>query len=258
MAENKQAPTEQATGKRRRVLFAGRIQNPRVVSVLETVQALIVAGVIALLIRHFIFEPFRIPSESMVPTLQVGDHIFVNKFTYGVTVPFTRLRFLQYHTPQRGDVIVFINDKDKGKDYIKRVIGLPGDKIEMRGETVLINGQPLPLQAQGEYEYVSTDGISRTQAHYREMIPQREHAVLYKYEPGRDLQRFSYLPAHVPEDHYFVMGDNRDNSSDSRYWGFVPMANIKGRAIVIWFSWDGHPKGLLNFVRWSRFGERIR
>lgn len=200
----------------------------------EYFEALVVAAILALIIRTFIVQAFKIPSGSMEDTLLIGDHLLVNKFLYGVQVPFVDGRFLTIRHPQRGDVIVFEFPEDRGKsfwqrrDFIKRVIGAPGDTVEVRDKQVFVNGQP-----------------------YR--IPQEIHkeaGLLPANLSGRD-----YMPpVKVPAGSYFVMGDNRDRSYDSRFWGFVSEPEIKGLAFIKYWSWDSE-----RFLpRFSRIGRPIR
>lgn len=230
----------------------------------EYVEALGVAILVALIIRAFIFEAFKIPSGSMIPTLSIGDHIFVNKFVYGLRVPFTRKRFFRFTDPKRGDVIVFIYTEDEGKDFIKRVIGLPGDKIRIEDDNLWINDELIrkhPLEVR-MYEGDKRRLIARNSTEraipfvrgwrdfefYDELVGNTEHIVQY--------ERFMERPTYdivVPEGYYFVMGDNRDNSADSREWGFVPDGNIKGKAMFVWLSLDKDHGG----IRWHEFGRWI-
>lgn len=202
----------------------------------EWSEALIVAVILALIIRTFLFQAFKIPSGSMLDTLQIGDHLLVNKFIYGTQLPFTDQHFLAIRNPQRGDVIVFEfpGDADKNyfqrRDFIKRVIGEPGDKIEIRNKKVYVNG-----------------------ALYN--IPQEVHKDS-QLVPAIASPRDFAGPIQVPEGNFFVMGDNRDYSYDSRFWGFVPKEKIKGAAFIKYWSWDSQA-GLLNKVRWSRIGRPI-
>ncbi|MBI2083020.1 MAG: signal peptidase I [Deltaproteobacteria bacterium] len=237
----------------------------------ETFESLFVAFLIAFFIRSFVIEAFKIPSGSMKPTLLVGDHIFVNKFIYGLRIPFTKKRIVNYKTPERGEAIVFIYPLDEGKDFIKRVVGLPGDQIRLSGDEIYVNRTPIARSALK---------IESGQKHDLALIPVVRDAVADEakikaipYSP--DWENFSYFsesqgrnqylvqidsnPSYwngefaVPPHHLFVMGDNRDNSSDSRDWGFVPMENVKGRAMFVWLSLDSDRKTL----RWDRFGKWI-
>lgn len=213
----------------------------------EWSEALIFAAILALIIRTFIIQAFKIPSGSMEDTLLVGDHLMVNKFIYGTQIPFTDTRILPIRQPQRGDVIVFQFPVDtvnpdlnffQKKDFIKRIIGLPGDTVEVRDKQVYVNGE-------------------------RFEIPQEVHKDSYSKSSCGDIGSWTrgprvdvrdcMNPVTVPEDSYFVMGDNRDNSRDSRYWGFVPMENIKGLAFIKYWSWDSHD----NSLRWERIGRWI-
>ena len=184
-------------------------------------------------IRSFIVEPFKIPSGSMMPTLLAGDFILVNKFTYGLRVPILNNTFIETSHPKRGDVFVFHYPPDPSIDYIKRVVGLPGDKIAYRDKQLYINGQKLPVSFAGDYQYVGS-GLNMVNAkRYQEQLGDKKHDLLI--EENRITIDGE---VEVPAGHYFAMGDNRDNSSDSRVWGFVPEANLVGRAFFIWWNFD--------------------
>jgi len=222
----------------------------------QNIEAIIVAIALALFIRTFIVQPFKIPSGSMIPTLLVGDHLLVSKFMYGTRIPFTdRFILPGIRGIERGDVIVFIypdyeNDSSKrGIHYIKRVIGLPGDSIDIRGRNLYINGEEVPLKFLGDY-YDERSGSRYDE--YEEDLFGKRHSVIY--EKDREYtQKGDYIPvAEVPEGHVFVMGDNRDNSQDSRFWGYVPVENIEGKAFIIHWSWDFEDEDILNKVRWHR------
>ena len=200
---------------------------------------------LVLLIRSFLYEPFRIPSDSMMPTLLDGDFIFVSKFAYGLRLPVLNTRIVDLGSPQRGDVVVFRKPSDPSTNYIKRLIGLPGDTVEVREKRVYVNGTQLPVEIDGFYEGQGHDGVRIG----TERIGSLEHHVLYT--SGRDSREGIFV---VPPGHFFFMGDNRDNSQDSRYEGvgFVPEGNLVGKAVRIWFNWDG-PNGPI----WSRIGDAI-
>jgi signal peptidase I len=179
----------------------------------EYTEAIVTALLLALLIRAFVIQAFKIPTGSMIPTLVVGDHILVNKFIYGVKVPFSDKKIMALKEPEREDIIVFKYPEDPDRDFIKRIVAVEGDTIESKDKVIYINGDPV------EEPYVEhTDDSIRPRG----------------VEP-----RDNFGPLTVPEDKYFVMGDNRDQSYDSRYWGFVDEEAIKGEALIIYWSWDG-------------------
>ncbi len=195
--------------------------------VVEYGEALVVAILLAMAIRGAVVEAFKIPSGSMLPTLQIGDHLLVSKFLYGVRIPYTDTRLLRLRPPKRGDIVVFAYPLDDSKAFIKRVIGLPGERLEVRDKQVLINGAPIE-----DPWGVHVDRSSWPAA-----------------DPGRD----NFGPVEVPQGEYFVMGDNRDKSYDSRFWGFVEDARIKGKAFIMYWSWDSER----NRPRWGRIGDII-
>jgi signal peptidase I len=220
-----------------------------------------VAVAIALLLRAFVVEAFQIPSGSMIPTLEVGDHIFVSKFSYGLTIPFTNTKIAQLGDPKRGDIIVFKYPLDQSTDYIKRVVGLPGDALEMRDGELYVNGHAVPRErVPRAYQYTDTSqGSSQGDSElWMETLDGRKHATIQERIHGpRDFPRTV-----VPGGHVFVMGDNRDNSSDSRVWGFVDKDLIKGRALIVWWSRatspDYSPVSFLKSIRWGRFFQTVR
>jgi len=202
----------------------------------EWSEAMIVAVILALIIRTFLFQAFKIPSGSMLDTLLIGDHLLVNKFIYGTHIPGIDERYLSVRDPERGDVIVFEFPEDAGKtyfkrrDFIKRVIGLPGDLIEVKAKQVFVNGQPFSVPQELHKD--------------QEMIP--------SVASPRDFVG----PVKVPEDNYFVMGDNRDYSFDSRFWGYVHKSKIKGLAFIKYWSWNAEGD-LLHKIRFNRIGRPI-
>jgi signal peptidase I len=197
----------------------------------EYIEPIVVAILIALFIRAFIVQAFKIPSSSMEPTLLVGDHILVNKFIYGIRIPYSdeifgkSKKFFEWKKPQRGDVIVFIFPKDRRKDFIKRVIGTEGEKVEIIHNKIYINDKLID-DPWGRFTM-----------------------------PRSSIEE--YGPVKVPEGFLFVMGDNRDNSQDSRFWGFVNINAVKGKALIVYFSWNSNPQNLLDKIRWTRFGKLI-
>ncbi|MDA8122783.1 MAG: signal peptidase I [Deltaproteobacteria bacterium] len=204
----------------------------------EYVEAFAVALLIALVVRTLVIQAFKIPSSSMENTLLIGDHIFVNKFIYGYHVPLTKGRILQFSSPKRGDIIVFEFPEDKSKDFIKRVVGIPGDTMEIRQKQVYVNGQPISEKYTRFADGMTIDGFVRT----RDNLP----------------------PVKVPPGKLFVMGDNRDRSYDSRFWGFVDMDAVVGKALFIYFSVDWN-RGIgwsevwryPELVRWNRIGQLL-
>jgi signal peptidase I len=202
---------------------------------------------VVFLLRSFLFEPFKIPSGSMIPTLLVGDLILVNKFHYGVRMPVFNTKLIANNDPQRGDVMVFRYPVDTRIDYIKRVVGLPGDEVAYLNQQLSINGKPVPTQALGDF--YDEDSL-RYAPHFKEQLGSVAHGILVdpkrsqyygpdpKTFPMAESCRYSAegVVCKVPAGHYFVMGDNRDNSQDSRFWGFVPDRNIVGRAFFVWMN----------------------
>jgi signal peptidase I len=205
---------------------------------------------VVFLLRSFLFEPFKIPSGSMMPTLLVGDLILVNKFHYGVRLPVINKKIIANHDPERGDVMVFRFPKDPSTDYIKRVVGVPGDEVVFRNQQLFINGQQVAVEAlppPGFYD----EEARRYSPEFKEKLGAVEHGILINPQttpffgsqegnqfPFRENCRYSAegVACKVPAGHYFMMGDNRDNSLDSRYWGFVPDENIVGKAFFIWMN----------------------
>lgn len=241
----------------------------------EYVQALGAAAILAILIRGFVFEPFKIPSKSMVPTLLVGDFIFVSRYSYGLRVPFTKYWLTEFAGPKRGDVVVFSYPEDEDVDFIKRIVGLPKDKITIKDGILYVNGEevlaaplhidkPNPLNKR----LLNLDAASLAlRPPYPDEFPNYRGFGDYELKIenlGEDARHFIQrskanpynrdMEFEVPERSFFVMGDNRDQSMDSRFWGFVPRENLKGRAIFIWLSIDDDFGG----IRWNRFGNRIK
>ena len=216
-------------------------------SVVDFARGLFPVVLVVLLARSFVAEPFRIPSGSMMPTLLTGDFILVNKFAYGLRLPVSNLQIVPIGEPARGDVVVFRFPEDPSKDFIKRVIGLPGDEIVYFQKQLFINGEPVPTEYLDRY----TGPGARASDDLRELLedlPGAEHHILE--QAGRPSRNIRYR---VPADSYFVMGDNRDNSDDSRRWGPVPASHLVGHAFLIWMNWDSerlHPI-------FSRIGQRI-
>ncbi|NOX43207.1 MAG: signal peptidase I [Gammaproteobacteria bacterium] len=204
---------------------------------------------IVLILRSFIVEPFRIPSNSMMPTLLTGDFILVNKFTYGIRLPVLNTKIIGVSEPERGDVAVFRYPKDPSVDYIKRIVGLPGDKISYKNKQLYINNVLIKQDFKGIYEGVGS-GMMMTGANLiTEHLDNADHDILVN---SRRLMRD--MNFEIPKGRYFVMGDNRDNSNDSRFWGTVPEANLVGKAFLIWMNWDSAGEGLA----WNRVGSQIK
>ena len=212
-----------------------------------------------LLLRSFVVEPFRIPSNSMMPTLLTGDVILVNKFAYGLRWPVLNSKFLAVGEPQHGDVVVFKYPQDGKTDYIKRIVGVPGDEVWYQDKTIYLNGEPQGQLPIGSYTGVgSGEGMTGARESLED-LDGVEHRILVR--PGvPDLppgcRELAFGPVKVPDGHFFVMGDNRDNSNDSRCWGFVPEDNLVGKAFAIWMHWDGARDGFPP-VAWDRLGDVI-
>jgi signal peptidase I len=194
----------------------------------EYAEAIVMALLLALFIRTFIVQAFKIPSGSMIPTLLIGDHILVNKLAYGIRIPFVEDYAVDFQTPRRGEVVVFIFPEDRSKDFIKRVIAVGGETVEIRAKTVYVNGK----------------AIEDPHAHFEGN----------EFPGGSLANQDDFAPKTVPENHVFVMGDNRDRSHDSRFWGYVNLDDIRGKAFLIYWSWDGNDR----WVRWERIGNLIR
>jgi len=227
---------------------------------------------IVFLLRSFLVEPFKIPSGSMLPTLLVGDFILVNKFTYGIRLPVINQKVIAMNNPRNGDVMVFRYPNDPSLDYIKRVVGTPGDVVEYRDKHLVINGKPTEMTLSGTYEYTAS-GFNIVQgdtwheqlgAHNHIAMTQRDMPPVVVHQVEGDFPfrgNCSYndtgFKCMVPAGNYFMMGDNRDASNDSRYWGFVPDANIVGRAFFIWWNFDDFLNSLKSFSKPLRIGHSI-
>tara|TARA_R110002050_G_scaffold9504_3_gene33495 strand:+ start:14181 stop:14924 length:744 start_codon:yes stop_codon:yes gene_type:complete len=224
-----------------------RVKNAKEPVFVEYARSFFPIILVVLVIRSFIAEPFRIPSGSMLPTLHVGDFILVNKFAYGVRLPVLNTKVIDVAEPERGDVLVFRYPKNPQVDYIKRVVGLPGDKVGYFDKTIYINGEAI-LQERKEKDASLLDLVPSDSQLYEETLGLQPHQLLL--DPSRRLMEGEMV---VPAGEYFVMGDNRDNSNDSRFWGTVPEANLVGKAFFIWMSWDWNTGGIV----WDRLGNRI-
>lgn len=224
----------------------GRRKDPWLI---EYSKAFFPVILVVFVLRSFIVEPFRIPSGSMLPSLHIGDFILVNKFSYGVRLPIINKKIVEVSSPERGDVMVFRFPHDNSINFIKRVVGLPGDQIEYREKRVYLNGTPVPVEPKGEVDLSAVSKRGYIGKRYLETLDATAHEIIV--DPKKQTTETSYV---VPEGHYFVMGDNRDHSNDSRYWGFVPEKNIIGKAFFIWFSWDLEGSGDL---AWDRIGNSV-
>ncbi|NIP31253.1 MAG: signal peptidase I [Candidatus Dadabacteria bacterium] len=223
----------------------------------QNLESLFIALALALFVREFIVQPFKIPSGSMMPNLLVGDHLLVTKFIYGTKLPFTSVQILPgVKDIEYGDVIVFVypngdnEPSKKGVHYIKRVVGLPGDSINIKNRNLLINGHNIPLEYEGSYDSNNLHNTIYVDE-YEEDLFGSKHKVVYQ-NGRKSTDKGLFIPIDkIPENHYFVMGDNRDNSRDSRYWGLVPAENISGKALLTHWSWVD-PTKLVSNVRWER------
>ncbi len=210
----------------------------------EYAEALTIAILLALFIRTFIIQAFKIPSGSMKSTLLVGDHLLVNKFIYGIKIPFMDKFIIQFKKPERGDVVVFKYPENESMDFIKRIIGIAGDTIEIKNDQLYINNKKIETKLVGKY----SDDEMRNADVYEETIDNKKHKILNQPDkPGNEY----FGPVTVPPGHIFVMGDNRDNSQDSRKWDtthYVKLEKIKGKALIIYWSWP-HWDRFLNIIR---------
>lgn len=204
---------------------------------------------IVMILRSFIVEPFRIPSGSMMPTLLIGDFILVNKFSYGVRLPVANTKLADIGMPQRGDIVVFRFPQDPTIDYIKRIVGLPGDRIAYYNKQVYVNGHAVKQTRLGNYVGLGKGGTMTGAALLNEDLIGVSHDILIREGQPSVQGEFT-----VPSGNYFVMGDNRDNSNDSRYWGTVPEGNLVGKAFLIWMNWDWDNGG----ISFDRLGSSLR
>lgn len=209
---------------------------------------------IVLLLRAFLVEPFRIPSGSMMPTLLVGDFILVNKFAYGIRMPVTKTKLIEIGEPERGDIVVFRWPVNPRLDYIKRVVGVPGDRIRYQGKRLFLNGEPVPVELVGQYQPEGSGMRALGSVEGREKLGDVSHSVLINplaadFNPACGF--LGYREVTVPDGHYLMVGDNRDDSNDGRCWGFVPEENLVGKAFFVWLSWDWQRPG---FIAFSRIG----
>jgi signal peptidase I len=218
-------------------------QKPR--RIIEYARSFFPVFLLVLILRSFLVEPFRIPSGSLEPTLLVGDFLAVNKFAYGLRLPVWEKKIIPVADPKKGEIAVFRWPPDPSYDYIKRVIGVPGDKISYHNKVLTINGKEIK---QTFVEYTTDPSSGKAVAKYRENLNGVEHDIFIR--PDSPAEDFT---VEVPKGHYFMMGDNRDDSADSRFWGFTAEKYLRGRAFLIWMSWNGKNAT----IRWSRIGRLI-
>lgn len=243
-----------------KIFFDDNLRSYGKSPVRQNVEAIVIAVALALAIRAFVFQPFKIPSGSMLPTLLVGDHILINKFVYGTRIPLTDKIFFPFSNIDRGDIVVFKLGDDnatdfpmpgKGAFYVKRTVGIAGDEIDISGRDVLINGRAVAQVYSGNYEYPDQKFFSVADR-YEQSLSGKDFSVIYKKGNSSTTSGKMSFPLVVPKNRIFVMGDNRDNSYDSRFWGFVPVENVYGKAFMIHWSWNLSNPGLANKVRWQR------
>jgi len=248
-ARRRRAAELTRAGKNEEATSAGRLP-----AVVEYARAFFPVILAVFLIRSFLVEPFRIPSGSMLPSLHIGDFILVNKFSYGIRLPVANAKLVELGDPKRGEVAVFRFPSDPSVNYIKRIIGVPGDRIVYKDKRLTINGTPMPLEEARPYALFHGNGGTSVLLRRVESLDGVRHDILQSDRPDDGPMDIT-----VPPGHYFVMGDNRDQSNDSRYWGFVPDENLVGRAFLIWFSWDSvsPDKPLWQRIVWNRLGDTI-
>lgn len=233
--------------------LAGQIEKEPVY--VEYARAFFPVILVVFLLRSFVVEPFRIPSGSMLPSLYIGDFILVNKFAYGLRLPIVNLKVVTLGEPQRGEVVVFRFPGDESVNYIKRIVGLPGDRISYQGKKIYINGALMEQAIAEPSDAVGTSEFPRQSTRLTEHLGVATHDIFITDRPDHTPSEFT-----VPPGQYFVMGDNRDHSNDSRFWGPVPERNLVGKAFLIWFSWDmsSTDKWLWQRVVADRIGNVIR
>lgn len=224
--------------------------SPRLPIIIDYAYSFFPVLLIVFLLRSFLYEPFRIPSGSLEPTLNKGDFILVNKYDYGVRLPVIHKLIMKNNSPQRGDIIVFRWPPNPSFDFIKRVIGLPGDHIKYVNKEIFINGTKITQELLRKDVAIDELGDKwQAQVNKENLMGINHQIYIDPQKPGYDFKEFV-----VPDGMYFVMGDNRDNSADSRYWGFVPDKNIVGKAVRVWMSWNNNDRR----VRWDRIGMAIQ
>ncbi|HIY71478.1 MAG TPA: signal peptidase I [Candidatus Luteimonas excrementigallinarum] len=238
---------------KRRAAKAGLLEEKEPIAV-DYSKAFFPVLIVVLILRSFVAEPFRIPSSSMMPTLLIGDFILVNKFSYGLRLPINNKKVVSIGEPKRGDVVVFRPPHQPEQDWIKRVIGIPGDTIDYVDNTVYVNGTAFEYAPIGDYQGRGRGREMDGAQLLAETVTGRgrSHQVLETRLPIADPAERG--PWTVPEGHYFVMGDNRDRSDDSRFWGTLPESQLRGKAFLIWMSWDGDAGG----IGFDRIGNRIQ
>ncbi len=224
----------------------GRPRGPVTPTVVEYARSFFPVLLIVLVVRSFVAEPFRIPSQSMLPTLQVGDFIVVNKFAYGLRLPVLNTEVVDLGAPERGDVIVFRYPPRSSVNYIKRVVGVPGDRIAYYNRRVFVNGEPVPIERVGTYRPPGSAGERLIE--FRERLGGQMHPLVL--DPDGNSPEGEFV---VPDGQFFVLGDNRDHSNDSRRWGYVPAHNLVGKAEMIWMHWDWTGGGF----GWDRIGQFV-
>lgn len=239
-------------------VIKGKTDEKNLPTTVEYARSFFPIFLIVLLLRAFLVEPFRIPSGSMMPTLLVGDFILVNKFTYGIRMPVTKTKLIELGEPERGDIVVFRWPQNPRLDYIKRVVGVPGDRIAYRNKTLLINGEPAAVEVIGPYQPEGSGMRALGSIEGREQLGEVQHSVLINpmtpdFGPGCGF--LGYREVTVPGGNYLMVGDNRDDSNDGRCWGFVPEENLVGKAFFIWLAWDWQRSGFLAFSRLGSIGD---
>ncbi len=224
-------------------------KNPK--EFFDSIKTILIAVFVALVFRYSVAAPYKIPTGSMIPTLKIGDFIFVSKLSYGIKLPFTNYNIITHDTPKRGEVIVFVYPENKDLDFIKRVVGVAGDEVELRNDLLFINGKLMPRVREDDrspVEDVTPASVREAAQLYTEDLDGKKHLVMELFPFPEN-----YGPVKVPKGHLLVMGDNRDNSKDGRVWGFLPVENVRGRALFVWLSLDTERWR----VRWNRFGKKV-
>lgn len=230
-----------------------RVATDKMPVIMEYARAFFPVLLLVFILRSFLAEPFRIPSGSLMPTLLVGDFVLVNKYDYGIRLPVIHKKIIPIHDPKRGDIFVFRWPPDPSIDFIKRVIGIPGDHIDYVDKTLFVNGQKISQQTLKLTKDRDETGIYFDAEEKLENLFGVNHSI---YEVPNE-KNYDFHDIVVPAGMYFAMGDNRDKSADSRFWGFVPDENIVGKAIMTWMSWDSFAD-LLHKIRWNRIGKSIQ